>query len=138
MPTDKADRAAKPEPGNRYKRLADQGGLYLFCNDDATRSWRYDYRLAGKRKTYCIGTYPEVSLSDAREHHGNARKLTSHRPIELICPCDAHILDCEWTRAPGASEARVDHRRVSQGSRGENDIASKDWRSRKVDLRCAV
>ncbi len=75
MLTDKAVKAAKPAPGNRYRKLADQGGLYLFCTVDGTRSWRYDYRLAGKRRTFTIGLYPEVSLAAAREHHGEARKL---------------------------------------------------------------
>jgi integrase len=75
MLTDKAVKAAKPAPGNRYRKLADQGGLYLFCTVDGTRSWRYDYRLAGQRKTFCIGIYPEVSLAEAREHHAEARKL---------------------------------------------------------------
>jgi integrase len=77
MLTDKAVKAAKPAPGNRYRKLADQGGLYLFCTVDGTRSWRYDYRLAGQRRTFCIGTYPEVSLADAREHHAEARKLVA-------------------------------------------------------------
>jgi hypothetical protein len=31
MLTDKAVKAAKPVPGNRYRKLADQGGLYLFA-----------------------------------------------------------------------------------------------------------
>jgi hypothetical protein len=75
MLTDKAVKAAKPSPGNRYRKLADQGGLYLFCTVDGTRSWRYDYRLAGQRKTFCIGNYPGVSLAEAREHHSDARKL---------------------------------------------------------------
>lgn len=75
MLTDKAVKAAKPSPGNRYRKLADQGGLYLFCTTDGTRSWRYDYRLAGQRKTFSIGTYPAVSLAEAREHHADARKL---------------------------------------------------------------
>lgn len=75
MLTDKALKTAKPAPGNRYRKLADQGGLYLFCTVDGTRSWRYDYRLAGQRKTFCIGIYPEVSLAEAREHHSDARKL---------------------------------------------------------------
>jgi integrase len=74
MLTDKAVKAAKPAPGNRYRKLADQGGLYLFCTVDGTRSWRYDYRLAGKRKTFTIGLYPETSLAQAREHHSTARK----------------------------------------------------------------
>jgi integrase len=75
--TDKAVKAAKPHPGKRYRKLADQGGLYLFCTTDGTRSWRYDYRLAGVRKTFTIGLYPETSLADAREHHSGARKLVA-------------------------------------------------------------
>jgi integrase len=75
MLTDKAVKAAKPAPGNRYRKLADQGGLYLFCTTDGTRSWRYDYRLAGTRKTLTIGLYPQVSLAEAREHHSDARKM---------------------------------------------------------------
>jgi integrase len=83
MLTDKAVKAAKPAPGNRYRKLADQGGLYLFCTVDGTRSWRYDYRLAGKRKTFTIGLYPETSLAEAREHHSAARKQVSagHCPV---------------------------------------------------------
>jgi integrase len=77
MLTDKAVKAAKPKPGNQYRKLADQGGLYLFCTTDGTRSWRYDYRLAGKRKTFTVGLYPEVTLAEAREHHSDARKLVA-------------------------------------------------------------
>jgi integrase len=83
MLTDKAVKAAKPAPGNRYRKLSDQGGLYLFCTVDGTRSWRYDYRLAGVRKTFTIGLYPETTLAEAREHHSDARKQVSqgHSPV---------------------------------------------------------
>lgn len=74
MLTDKAVKAAKPNPGKRFTKLSDQGGLYLYCSVDGTRSWRYDYRLAGKRKTFAIGLYPEVSLAEARDRHSGARK----------------------------------------------------------------
>ena len=74
MLTDKAVKAAKPKPGNRYRKLSDQGGLYLFCTVDGTRSWRYDYRVASKRQTLTLGLYPEVSLAEAREQHSAARK----------------------------------------------------------------
>lgn len=49
MLTDREIRAAKPKPGKRCRKLSDHGGLYLFLTTDGTRSWRYDYRLAGKR-----------------------------------------------------------------------------------------
>lgn len=65
----KAARSAKP-----YK-LADGGGLYLLLNPNGSKWWRWDYRMAGKRKTLSMGTYPDTTLAQAREKHAAARKL---------------------------------------------------------------
>ncbi|MFN9772508.1 MAG: Arm DNA-binding domain-containing protein, partial [Burkholderiales bacterium] len=43
--------------GRSYK-MADGGGLYLFVTAKGAKSWRYDYRLAAKRKTFVVGLYP--------------------------------------------------------------------------------
>jgi hypothetical protein len=61
---------------------------------DGTRSWRYDYRLAGKRKTFKIGLYPEISLAEAREHHGAPRKQVGAGQ----CP----VLSKRWQRQAAA------------------------------------
>ena len=63
------------KPKDKPYKLSDQGGLYLFVKLNGSKSWRYDYKLNGKRKTHTIGTYPETSLADAREAHIAARKL---------------------------------------------------------------
>ena len=65
-------KAAKPE-SKQYK-LTDGGGLYLLVKKTG-KYWRYDYRYLGKRKTFSIGVYPEISLKKARERHQEARKL---------------------------------------------------------------
>ena len=52
---------------------ADGGGMYLLVKA-AGKYWRMDYRFANKRKTLALGTYPEVSLFDAREKREAARK----------------------------------------------------------------
>jgi len=94
--TDTSCKAARPKPGNRYRKLFDGGGLYLFCvlqetpdgskeahgakkekRAHVTRSWRYDYRLHGQRGTFAIGQYPEVGLAEARDRHQAARKLVA-------------------------------------------------------------
>ncbi len=41
------------------------------------KCWRYKYRFAGKEKLLAFGTYPEVSLAEARERHAQARKALS-------------------------------------------------------------
>jgi integrase len=56
------------------RKLADQGGLYLHVSVTGSKSWRYDYRLHGKRETLTIGRYPDITLADARELHAEARR----------------------------------------------------------------
>ena len=55
-------------------KLADGGGLYLWISTGNAKSWRYKYRLLSKERTFTIGSYPEVSLAEAREAHELARK----------------------------------------------------------------
>ena len=56
-------------------KLADGHGLYLLVNPTGSKLWRLKYRIAGKEKTLSIGSYPDVSLADAREKAQEARKL---------------------------------------------------------------
>jgi len=67
---------ARPQP-KPYK-LYDRDGLYLIVRSNGKKSWKYDYKLNGKRKTYTLGSYPELSLADARlELQGVKRSLSS-------------------------------------------------------------
>ena len=72
--TDTAIRKAKP--ADKPQKLRDGNGLYLLLQPDGARWWRYDYRrpITGKRNTISFGTYPEVSLADARERLAEARR----------------------------------------------------------------
>lgn len=54
----------------------DGAGLYLNVTIGGSKSWLYRYMLAGKQHWMGLGSYPEVSLSDAREKAADARKLT--------------------------------------------------------------
>lgn len=71
--TDTAIRAAKPQ--TKPLKLSDGGGLFLLITPKGGKWWRYSYRYAGKQKTISLGTYPDISLKDARESHSEARKL---------------------------------------------------------------
>ncbi|MBL8527556.1 MAG: tyrosine-type recombinase/integrase [Burkholderiales bacterium] len=86
MLTDKAIAAAKP--GSKPYKLADQGGLYLFVTPTGGKSWRYDYRISGRRCTLVLGRYPDVPLRSrltpegiwiegARDQHEAARALVA-------------------------------------------------------------
>jgi integrase len=56
-------------------KIADSGGLYLLVKPTGSRLWRWKYRIAGKENHYAIGSYPAVSLADARSARDSARKL---------------------------------------------------------------
>lgn len=58
-------------------KLADERSLYLLVSATG-KYWRFDYRFLGKRKTLALGTYPDVSLADAREKRDAARKLLAN------------------------------------------------------------
>ncbi|HTO47020.1 MAG TPA: Arm DNA-binding domain-containing protein [Burkholderiales bacterium] len=75
MLTDTKVRQAKAR--EKPYKLADEGGLYLYVSPAGAKSWRYDYRLHGKRETLTLGRYPDVPLAGedgARGRHREARK----------------------------------------------------------------
>lgn len=55
-------------------KLFDGGGLFLLIQPSGGKWWRYKYRFAGKEKLLALGSYPDVSLAQARERHAEARK----------------------------------------------------------------
>ena len=66
------------KPKDKPYKLADEKGLYLFIQSSGSKLWRFDYRFGGKRKTLALGSFPDVSLSDARDKRDAARKLLAN------------------------------------------------------------
>lgn len=62
--TDIAIRKAKA--GDNPYKLFDGGGLFLLVSKNRAKGWRLKYRFEGKEKLISLGTYPEVSLAQAR------------------------------------------------------------------------
>jgi len=75
--TDSMVKAAKPE-GQARRKLADGGGLTLIIKPDA-KVWWFRYRFGGKERTYSLGSYPEVTLKQARDGRDEARKLLAEK-----------------------------------------------------------
>lgn len=55
-------------------KLFDGGGLYLLVNPNGSRWWRLKYRYLGREKLLSLGTFPDVSLKNARDRRDEARK----------------------------------------------------------------
>lgn len=73
--SDTALRNAKPT--EKPFKLYDERGLYLIVNPNGGKWWRLKYRLDGKEKTISLGTYPEVTLAQARGKRDDARALVA-------------------------------------------------------------
>jgi len=74
--SDTKARTAKPQ-AKEYK-LFDGGGLYLLVTPTGGKLWRMKYRFADKEKQLAFGSYPEMSLADARQRREDARKLLTN------------------------------------------------------------
>ncbi len=61
------------KPREKDFKESDEKGLYLLVKTTGSKLWRLKYRFGGKEKTYSIGSYPEISLKDARELRDAAR-----------------------------------------------------------------
>jgi integrase len=67
--------ARKAKPSAKPYKLADSAGLYLAVMPTRGKLWRWKYRFNGKEKLMALGSYPDVSLAEARGRHADARRL---------------------------------------------------------------
>jgi integrase len=73
--TDTAIRAIKPSA--KATKHGDGRGLYLEVSPSGGKWWRFKYRIDDKDKRISLGTYPDTSLSEARDLREDARKLVA-------------------------------------------------------------
>jgi len=64
----------KAQPGIKQKKLTDGRGLQLVVRPNGSKLWQFRYRFDGKEKTASLGSYPELSLSQARDRREELRK----------------------------------------------------------------
>lgn len=61
--------------GKAIRKLHDGGGLYLWVYADGSKFWRLRYWIAGKEKSLSFGSYPVVSLKEARGKRDEQSKV---------------------------------------------------------------
>lgn len=65
------------KPQSKLYKVSDRDGLYVAVQKTGTVTFRYDYRINGRRETLTIGKYGAdgISLAEAREKLMEAKKL---------------------------------------------------------------
>ena len=65
------------KPQDKIYKVSDRDGLYVAVLTSGSVSFRYDYRINGRRETLVIGQYGRdgISLAEAREELISAKKL---------------------------------------------------------------
>jgi integrase len=77
MLTDSQIKKLKNPPAEQKApdKYSDGGGLQLHLFGNGGKYWRMAYRFNGKQKTFSVGTYPDVTLAEARVIRDDAKKL---------------------------------------------------------------
>lgn len=75
MLTDMVVRQAKAS--DKPYTLADFDGLFLYVSPVGGKAWHFRYTWVGQRARISLGSYPELSLRDAREFRDQARALVA-------------------------------------------------------------
>ena len=73
--TDTKLRSLKPRPA--VYRVADMLGLCIEVRPTGFKAWRFQYRFGGKGRMLDLGTYPQMSLQDARKARDRQRDLVA-------------------------------------------------------------
>lgn len=60
-------------PSEKTYRRSDEKGLYIEVRPNGSKLWFLKYRVNGKEKRLGLGSYPDVSLADARKARDAAR-----------------------------------------------------------------
>lgn len=76
MLTDTAIRKAKPK--EKPYKVSDSQGLYLLVNPRGSKLWRVKYRMNGVERKLALGSYPEITLAEARSARDAARRQLAH------------------------------------------------------------
>ncbi len=118
-------RSAKPAP--KVAKLSDGGGLQLWLMPNGSKLWRLAYRIADKQKVLALGSYPVLSLADARDRRDAAKRLLSTG----IDPADQrrrdrHDADASRANTFSALAAELLDKKRREG-KASNTIGKREW-----------
>jgi integrase len=106
---------------DKPRKVFDGDGLFLLISPGGSKLWRFKYRIDGREKLLSFGSYPEVSLKQARDRLADARRAVAakidpslQRKAERLS--QAHTFAAvarEWLELQKPKLAAVSHKKAS-------------------------
>ena len=104
----------RSKPREKPYTLSDGNGLSLLVEPNGSKGWRFRYRFDGKPKMLSLGTYPTISLADARQKRDDAKKLVA--------------------AAINPSEVRKREKQDRKAERGNTfEVIAREWYEKRFD-----
>ena len=114
------------QPGERTYKVSDGGnGLYVVVSPSGSRSFRYDYRLSGRRETLTIGRHEPVARHVQRSHLAYGMDVTLEEARLLLARARVDV-------SSGRSPARA---KVEQRSEVADAMSFGRWAMRYFEFK---
>lgn len=113
------------QPGERAYKVSDGGnGLYVVVSPSGSRSFRYDYRLGGRRETLTIGRHEPVP----RHAHVHISVRAESRHGKRLNPRKADLHLWRETFAEKLRDQGIEAEATRQATRGRDRNYDALWR----------
>ena len=122
-------------PNSKPYQLTDGHGLFLAIQPNGSKLWRWKYRFKGSFRLMALGSYPDVSLANARAAHAEARSklLKGTDPMaERKAEKSAATLESREAAKAEANQTVVTHEAVNSFRKVATQWFEK-WKVGKVE-----
>lgn len=145
--TDTKLRSLKPRPA--VYRVADMLGLCIEVRPTGFKAWRFRYRFGGKGRMLNLGTYPQMSLQDARKERDKQRELVAKgndpsdvrrqdKAFALVSADDSfEAIAREWMRTRGSGSRQPAIRRSGFSRLTRSPGSASDPLGRSLRRKCS-
>jgi integrase len=123
--TDAAIRNLKPR--DKPYKVSDFEGLFLLVKPSGSRLWHQKYRIDGKEKLLAIGSYPEVSLAQARMAREAARALLAAGKDPSEVKQERKREEKERRGLTFESQARAYFDKTKKEGRADTTLSKTQW-----------
>lgn len=117
------------KPGLKNKWFPDGSNLYLFVKATGGKSWAFRYMLHGVDRWLGLGSYPEVSLAEARELAASNRKAI-RAGIDIAGEKQTRAATAKAERANGVTFDWCAEKYIAaHQSKWKNPKSEQQWRN---------